>query len=256
MELSNPHQPKSRFGSGQIPHWGWGLLATVVLVVVGTALRFGIPIYRQHQVIREVEVLGGWVSTVKGGPDCLRRQVGDDWMKVFDDVNGIHLDHVQVTDTELAHLYGLTNLEQLELDYTQITDAGLGHLKSLTNLKFLFLTSTKVTDAGLEQLKSLTKLQILGLNCTEVTDTGLEHLKTLTNLEWVQLNGTRVTDAGLAPLKNLTNLDTLDLDNPPVTDAGIANLKRALPRLRIFTRRFFFDTARWSRASTTGMASD
>ncbi len=40
-------------------------------------------------------------------------------------------DKQQVTDADLVHLKGLTNLRILYLGGTQITDAGLVHLKNL-----------------------------------------------------------------------------------------------------------------------------
>src|SRR5207247_2114243 len=109
---------------------------TVVLVVAGAALRFGIPVYRQQQAIREIEALGGNVTIIEGGPDWLRVQVGDEWMKVLDDVVSVQLDSSRITDAGLVHLMSLTKLETLDLDNTQVTDAGLEHLTWLTRLKY------------------------------------------------------------------------------------------------------------------------
>ena len=59
-----------------------------------------------------------------------------------------------VTDAELVHLKGLTNLKSLSLYKTQITDAGLVHLKGLTKLTSLNLSYCKqITDAAVSKLK-------------------------------------------------------------------------------------------------------
>ena len=59
---------------------------------------------------------------------------------------------MKVTDGELVHLAGLTNLKSLSLP-KQITDAGLVHLKGLTSLEELDLSGTQVTDAGLAAMQ-------------------------------------------------------------------------------------------------------
>ncbi len=132
-----------------------------------------------------------------------------------------------VTDAGLAHLKGLTSLQDLDLSCTAVTDAGLVHLTGLTSLQDLDLWSTAVTDAGLAHLKGLTSLHRLDLSwCELVTDAGLAHLKGLTSLQDLSLGGTAVTDAGLAYLMGLTSLHRLDLSCCElVTDAGLAHLK-------------------------------
>ncbi len=82
-----------------------------------------------------------------------------------------------VTDADLVHLKGLTNLTDLWLDYTQITDAGLVHLEGLTNLEELFLHGTQIGDAGLVHLEGLTNLTGLWLQDTQVTDEGVKKLQ-------------------------------------------------------------------------------
>ena len=79
-------------------------------------------------------------------------------------------------------------------DVTQVTDADLVHLKGLTNLELLSVGGTLLTDAG---------------GSAQVTDAGLVHLKGLTNLTNLILPyHTQVTDAGVAELKKaLPNCD-------------------------------------------------
>jgi hypothetical protein len=119
---------------------------------------------------------------------------------------------------------------------TKVTDAELEHLEGLTNLQTLNLLITQTTDAGLEHLTGLTKLQMLNLAGTKITDAGLVHLKGLNNLTNLSLTVTKVTDAGLVHLKGLTKLEMLDLDATKVTDAGVKELQQALPKCQVHFR--------------------
>jgi hypothetical protein len=65
----------------------------------------------------------------------------------------VDLSKAKVSDTDLAHLQGLTNLQALDLSQTKVGDAGLAHRKGLANLQVLFLGGTKVSAAGVADLK-------------------------------------------------------------------------------------------------------
>ncbi len=67
----------------------------------------------------------------------------------------------ELADTDLVHLNGLTNLEDLSLGYSKISDAGFVYLKGLTKLRRLRIGCTQVTDAGSAELqKALTDCKI------------------------------------------------------------------------------------------------
>jgi hypothetical protein len=70
-----------------------------------------------------------------------------------------------VTNAGLAHLDGLSRLENLDLTGCgQITDAGLAHLTNLTRLKYLNIFGSRATQAGVQRLRrSTTKLWVDGL---------------------------------------------------------------------------------------------
>ncbi len=145
----------------------------------------------------------------------------------------VYLNHTQITDVGLAHLAGLTSLQELHLNYTQITDAGLAHLSGLTSLQELDLYGTQISDAGLVHLEGLTSLQTLHLNYTQITDAGLVHLEGLTSLQELDLATTQITNRGLVHLVGLTSLERLRLGGTQITDAGVAKLKEALPNCDI-----------------------
>jgi hypothetical protein len=194
-----------------LPRPLWIGLASIVLVVVAVGLQFGLPIYRQQMAIRAIERVGGRIDGVKlRGPDWLRKRLGDERMKLFNEVTAVDLYRSRATDVTLSEIRGLSGMQRLNLVNANVTDAGLVNLKGLAELRLLLVSGTRVTDAGLVHLKGLTSLRWLLLDGTEVTDAGMPHLKDLRDLEWLGLCDTRVTDR------------------------AIAELQRSLPRLQVY----------------------
>jgi hypothetical protein len=171
----SPSEP-SRFAI-RLPRPLWIGVATVVVVVVGLGLRFGLPIYRQHLAIQEIERAGGGVGVEERGPEWLRARLGDERMATFGEVTAVYLAGSQATDATLAHLKLLASVEFLTLDNTHVTDAGMHHLRGLTKLKELTLVNTKITDAGLALLMGLRDLEHLALKNTAVTEGGVAELR-------------------------------------------------------------------------------
>ncbi len=186
----------------------------------------------QKDAVEEIEKLGGQVGSSQPSERAsLRGLLGDD---LFRQVDLVTLIATPVTDADLEHLKGLSQLQWLNLGSTQVTDAGLAHIAGLTQLRELYLQSTQITDAGLAQLAGLTQLRVLYLNDTHIGDAGLAHLAGLTRLEDLTLNNTQITDAGLAYFAGLSQLQYLHLNNTQIRDAGLAHVAR-LPRLRLLS---------------------
>ncbi len=133
----------------------------------------------------------------------------------------------------LAHLIDLPKLSILKLSGHQVTDDELIHLKGLTNLSNLDLVSTRITGAGLVHLKALDRLSKLCIHDSPLTDDALANLKNLTGLSSLSLAGTHISDAGLAHPTGLIDLSELRLSDTQVTDAGVRRLQEALPSLKI-----------------------
>ena len=194
----------------RLPHWGWFLLGTVVLVVGFVGLSVWLPWHREQQAIRTIESCGGEAfETATIGPKWLQQLVGKhrlQELKVFERVTRVSLDITAITDADVAHLSKLTNLKYLSFSRTAITDTGLAHLSGLAKLEYLSLSESTVTDAGLAQLSGLANLRELYLFNTAVTDTGLPHLTRLTNLRHLSFGGSQVTGKGIEELrKSLPN---------------------------------------------------
>ena len=114
------------------------LLTTVLVVIVGCGLRGHRPVGQDADAVAALERLGAelrWNS---------RGELLDGYLR---------LDGTQITDADLVHLRGLSNLQWLSLGGTRISDAGLVHLQELTRLRWVGLRYTRVTPAGIAQLK-------------------------------------------------------------------------------------------------------
>jgi hypothetical protein len=190
--------PQSRF---RLPHWGWFLLVTLVLVVGFVGLSVWLPYHREQQVIQRIESWGGRVVGTKTDcPEWLLEFFGEHRMatfKAFERVVGIELEGTEITDSDLVRLTECKSLELLGIERTAVTDAGLDHLKLFSHLRGVGLSGTAVTDAGLAYLSGLTQLESIHLKRTKVTNVGLAHLRGLANLQILRLDGTAVTHKGV-----------------------------------------------------------
>jgi hypothetical protein len=73
----------------------------------------------------------------------------------FKTLKNLMLAGTKISDSGLAHLAALQELESLDLcECAGISDAGLVHLKGMSKLKRLCLAQTAITDQGIRQLKA------------------------------------------------------------------------------------------------------
>jgi hypothetical protein len=83
-----------------------------------------------------------------------------------------------VTDTGLAYLAGLRDLQELNLACCRrVTDEGLRHVAELHGLKRLDLSATSITDSGLGDLARMPQLAELKISHTAVTRDGLDRIQ-------------------------------------------------------------------------------
>jgi hypothetical protein len=212
----------------------WIGVAAGVVVVAAVGLRLGLPAWRQQVALDEIERLGGSAEMEPVGPQWLRHALGDDRMRMFDNVVWVSLANSTTDDGALQQISGLASLKSLDLGNTNVTDSGLAHLKQLLRIEELILNHTPITGAGLAHLKRLTSLKKLELDDTKMSDAAMAHLKHFPNLESLWIDNTPVTNAGLKHVKELTGLKFLWLNQTTATDAGVIELRRAMPDLVIY----------------------
>lgn len=212
----------------------WMVILCVIMGISVTATLVGLPYYRQHCAVRAIAAAGGGVQIQRGGPEWLRRRLGDKPMQVFDWVSSVTLPGTSATDAVLSHLPGLPHISSLHVqgkfiighdeEPGKITGVGLEHLKGLLKLKKLTFYHAAIPDAELAHLSGLANLESLALLSTSFTDAGAAYLDSLPNLKQLFLGGTCISDAGLIYLGDLTKLEMLELTNTGITDAGLVHL--------------------------------
>jgi hypothetical protein len=154
-------------------------IAIQALFAVVGAVWVVVPAWRQNAVIREIEGLHGFVAAKESGPKWLRKWMGNETMRNFDEVYWVDVSETQFNDDGLRSIQCLRDLTILDLRKTKVTDAGHEHVPRLTKLRVLFLDRTRVTDSGLKHLTGLRALTSLTLYGTPVTDAGVSELQAI-----------------------------------------------------------------------------
>jgi hypothetical protein len=199
-QISKPAAGASQFNANAQPRWRRWLFD-----------RFG-PDYLAN--VARVQV--GWRK-----PDVVMAHVGRLSRLRFLSMGGTHI-RPRLTDADMTHLRGLTQLEELNLhvDAIPITGASLVNLKGMSRLRVLYMP-LRVADQDLASLSRLTALEsIVPYGDSNITDAGLAHLEPLGNLKMLSLRGGNVTSAGLARLRGMTRMRALDLSATRVDTLG------------------------------------
>lgn len=146
-------------------------------------------------------------------------------------VGGVNLYDTNLTDRQLGHLRGLTDLRWLLLADTGISDEGVASLAAVPELAALYLAGTKVSNDGLQHLAGLRNLWALDVRDTLVTEEGLKHLQGMDQLQTLML--TEITDAGVPYLMEMPNLKLLSVNRNKLSEAGLRQLRQHVPGLAI-----------------------
>lgn len=162
-----------------LSYWPWFLLFGIVLVLSLAA----IPPYRQQADIEQVFNKGGLLYVVGTAPsdDLLGRfrmlfeKHGPSLN--FDDVTWARLNTPEFGDEEVLRISRFSKLRGIELQDSTVTDSGLANLRGLKEIEELNLRSTAITDAGLEFLRDLKSLEGIYLHNSTVTNEGVNKLK-------------------------------------------------------------------------------
>lgn len=231
-----PHQGTVRRGFGI-----WLITVTVVFVLlIIVAGLFAVPAVQQFKSLAAINAAGGKFEST---PHHLQAQLpsnvglwlgGKGWLRAFDTVSMVDLGRTKVSDNDLIHLKGLTDVKKLFLQGCQVNGSGLVHLKGLDSLEAIYLYDSPLNNEGLAHLEHLPSLRKLFLSGTQVTDEGLKHLNVLTALSYLDLQGTQVSDAGLTHLRGMLALEKLSLHGTQVTEDGVIEVRANAPSLRVF----------------------
>jgi hypothetical protein len=167
---------------------------------------------------------------------CLKPKITDAGVKRLANLTSLKrlelLPVRELTDEMLAHLAGLTGLEDISLSGASITGSGLVNLIGLKNLHSLSLSNTGLDDAGLANLGRLISLESLYIHRGAYTDAGIASLSSLTGLTELYMGSDRCTDACLANLSGLKKLQNLYVEGPKVTDVWLDRMA-AMKSLRL-----------------------
>lgn len=194
----------------------------------------------------------GHLSTLES-LNIISTKFNDDWMPPLAKLTNLKAlrftNNGKLTDAGMAHLAGLTKLENFSFVGTQMTgkayarfegftkltrvshrgslidDEGLRQLcDHLPNLESLSLAHAKFTDAGAPHLAKLTKLKGLELGTSKATPQALTHIAKLP-LEYLQLGEGFESGAAIAFIKDIATLRRLTLTNAQgITDTDLQGL--------------------------------
>jgi hypothetical protein len=204
VEIPGPVPAEPPRFSIRLPHWGWLLLATVVLVISLPVLTLWLPFHREQRAVATVRPFAREIETTTTEPEWLRpllEKRPKKWPNIFEHVIYVNLAGSGISDAEFASVSAFTRLNRLWANDTRVTDVGLAHIRGLTGLESVWLDNSRITDDGLAHLSQLTNLKRLSLPGTNITDAGLVHVLSLTNLERLWLDQTQVTNNGLQQLQ-------------------------------------------------------
>lgn len=120
-------------------------------------------------------------------------------------IERLDLRGTKVTDAGLNHLKGTPSLRHLYIDsdpHGGFTDTGLANISALGDLEHLAIEGDLFTDRGMAHVSRMKNLRYLHLGARNITDKGLAELGKLVGLETLFVYYTnRVTAAGIATLQ-------------------------------------------------------
>ena len=153
----------------------------------------------------------------------------EELLAVQEQVVGLHLAKMPVTDSELKTISRFENLFRLNLNFSEITGGGLTELAGLKQLRHLSLSGTEVDYASVKDLaEKMPGLRTLTLWDTKLTYAELDELrKEYPGMEWVsgrEETAEDILQLNLPGLANASNIfsDTMVLNlGHPIQDVEI-----------------------------------
>lgn len=134
-------------------------------------------------------------------------------------------------DDFLREIERLDDLEGVSLDGVAISEDQLEYLLDRFNLETLAVFESSIGRRPMPFLRE-SQLKWLGLSRTHLSDNVLDDLPD--SLEYLDATRTRITDEGLQKLVRLKNLKELRLRRTPTSQAAIEELKKQMPQCQIW----------------------
>jgi hypothetical protein len=165
-----------------------GLLLLVLLAAIPLGLLA--PAMRRYATVQHIRAYGGAV---------LNRGVLDreaEWSVDFINIAGKPI----LDDATFVRIAPtLSQLPRLELlaAPSKLTESGLAVLATLSNLQCLSLAGTSFTDAGVNALTQSNSVAILDLSAAQLSDEALASLGKMRSLRYLLLEGSTVTQKGV-----------------------------------------------------------
>jgi hypothetical protein len=223
------------------------LTAFALLVIVYHV----IPLARHRLAIHQIHSAGGEAIFRDWEPDGRRTHVrhvaADGDKEAF--VIARQLDHLPevntialydgVSDAGLAAICQIErplSLEQMYVDPAlRITNSGLAHLAKLQELQSLVLQGLGIDDAGVVHFKSIRGLRNLSLEQPShrplqvFTEKGFTEIGELIRLETLTLGCLQISDESARHLHHLKLLQTLRLNRCGISNKALTDFREALP---------------------------
>lgn len=149
----------------------------------------------------------------------------------------LYLRDTGISGAALQHLVNMKDLRSLDLSECASPgpdDASLAHLSGLTNLEELVLWRTTVTDAGIQHLAPLKKMKKLNLDKTKIKDGAMDIVAGFSDLEWLHIGSNfPISDDGLKKLFKNSKLKYINVTFDSFSDEVLEELKMALPECQV-----------------------
>ncbi len=112
-----------------------------------------------------------------------------------------------LTDVAMEHIGKIHSLEFLDLQHSMVTDSGMAHLAGLTNMEQLWiqgasgLEGRSITDESVNVFMGMKRLQRLTAFETQLTDAGIRRIAALPNLRRMEISSGAVSEQLATELK-------------------------------------------------------
>ena len=189
----------------------------------------------------------GHLSTLES-LNIISTKFNDDWMPPLAKLTNLKVlrftNNGKLTDAGMAHLAGLTKLENFSFVGTQMTGKSYARFDGFTKLTRVSHRGSSIDDEGLRQLcDHLPNLESLSLAHAKFTDAGAPHLAKLTKLKGLEVGAAKATPQALKHIAKLP-LEYLQLGEGFESGAAIAFIKdiATLRRLTLTNAQGISDT--------------